>query len=188
MLNNRDDLLVLAGKGAVASVEYVNVRPVGEPTQSSIRFIYESSVSEGKIDLTANALVSFFNTTEGLPPDLDRLHMWSVSGQMDAPLGSIINGRSFVFTLSGMVQHMLVTPTMAMAEMEPQPTAVKVMPSMFTSGNDTIWLGQFKLTIPVKDGGFKIPISVTWANRTDLVDKAAVRGSIGLTFSLDSLL
>ena len=101
LLSNRDDLLALAGKGAIMSVEYINARPVDEPTQSTIKFIYESSVSEGKIDLTANASISFFDTTDDLPPDIDRLREWSVSGQMDAPLGSIIDGRSFVLTLSG---------------------------------------------------------------------------------------
>ena len=136
----------------------------------------------------ANASISFFDTTDDLPPDIDRLREWSVSGQMDAPLGSIIDGRSFVLTLSGKAQHMLVTPMMAMADMEPQPTAMSTPLRMFTNESDTIWLGQLKLTIPVKDGGVKIPISVTWANRTDLVKESVVRGSIGFTFSLDSLL
>ena len=83
---------------------------------------------------------------------------------------------------------MLVTPMMAMADMEPQPTAMSTPLRMFTNESDTIWLGQLKLTIPVQDGGVKIPISVTWANRTDLVKESVVRGSIGFTFSLDSLL
>ena len=190
LLSNRDDLLALAGQGTVMSVEYLNTRPLHEPTQSSIGFIYETSTKAGQIDLTFNAVVSFFNTTAGLPSELNRLRDWSVAAQMDAPLGSIIDGRSFVLTFAGKIQNMLMTPTMAMAELGAPSTASNknTMLSMFASETDTIRLGQIKLTIPIKDGGVKIPISVTWASRTDLVDEAVVRGSIGFTLSLDSLL
>ena len=188
LLNNRDDLLALAGKGAILSIEYANSRPLDESTHSLISLVYESSAYAGKIDLTANAQVSFHNTTEDLPPDVNRLREWSIAGQMDAPLGSIVDGRSFVLTLSGKAKHMLVTPSVATMELPPPATMkMSMTPGVFTSRSDTIWLGQLKLTIPVKDGGVRIPISVTWASRTDLVDEAVVRGSIGFTFSLDSL-
>ena len=42
-----------------------------------------------------------------------------------------------------------------------------------------------KLTIPVKDSGMKVPVSVTASNRTELIKEKDVRGSIGLTVDLD---
>ncbi|HNH83997.1 MAG TPA: hypothetical protein PL157_16620, partial [Acidobacteriota bacterium] len=48
-------------------------------------------------------------------------------------------------------------------------------------------IGQVKLTIPVKGSGVKIPISVTFANRTELIKEKEVRGNIGITFDLDSI-
>ncbi|MGH9752109.1 MAG: hypothetical protein ACREA2_04940 [Blastocatellia bacterium] len=50
-----------------------------------------------------------------------------------------------------------------------------------------IAVGQVKLTIPIKDTGLKLPISFTFANRTELVREREVRGNFGLTFDLDTL-
>ena len=47
---------------------------------------------------------------------------------------------------------------------------------------------QAKISIPVKDSGVKIPISFTYATRTELIKGKDVRGNIGITFDLDSLL
>ena len=48
--------------------------------------------------------------------------------------------------------------------------------------------GQLLFTIPIKGSGFKIPISLTFANRTEFVKEKEVRGNFGFTFDLDSIL
>lgn len=48
-------------------------------------------------------------------------------------------------------------------------------------------IGQAKITFPVKGSGVKIPLSVTWANRTELIKEKEVRGNIGITFDLDTI-
>ncbi len=50
-----------------------------------------------------------------------------------------------------------------------------------------IHVGQAKLTIPMKGSAIKIPLSVSFANRTELLKEKNVRGHIGLTFDLDVL-
>ena len=47
--------------------------------------------------------------------------------------------------------------------------------------------GQIKLIIPLKDTGIKIPFSITFANRTELIREKEVRGNFGFTFDLDTL-
>ncbi len=47
--------------------------------------------------------------------------------------------------------------------------------------------GQIKVIIPVNNSGFKIPISVSFANRTELVKEKEVRGNFGFTFDFDPL-
>jgi hypothetical protein len=47
---------------------------------------------------------------------------------------------------------------------------------------------QAKLTIPLKDSGVKVPLSVTASNRTELINEKDVRGSIGLTLDLDTFM
>jgi hypothetical protein len=46
-----------------------------------------------------------------------------------------------------------------------------------------------KLTIPMPGvlAGLKIPLSVTFANRTELIDEKEIRGNVGFTLDLSKL-
>ena len=55
-----------------------------------------------------------------------------------------------------------------------------------TKGDTAV--GQFKLTIPINGTGIKIPISLTFANRSELIKESTVRGNFGFTFDLNRLL
>lgn len=46
---------------------------------------------------------------------------------------------------------------------------------------------QTKLEIPTANAAVRIPISFTWANRTELVRESDVRGQIGITVNFDAL-
>jgi hypothetical protein len=48
-------------------------------------------------------------------------------------------------------------------------------------------IAQAKLTIPIKNTGIKIPLSFSWASRTELIKESDVRGHIGITFDMDTL-
>jgi len=165
LLDSRDALLDLAGQGAVMSLEYVNSRPVDQPTESTFKWLYEWSALDGKMDVTANGLMTVLNGT--IPDGTERFKSWAIAAQADFPLGSIRQGRTLIFSLSGRAEGTVIAPT---------------------NDRETIWLGQAKLTFPVKDAGMKLPLSLTVASRTDLIDETVVRGNIGLTFNLDSLL
>jgi hypothetical protein len=56
------------------------------------------------------------------------------------------------------------------------------------NGKPTILKAQAKLTIPLWDTGIQFPISVTLANRTELVKEKEVRGNFGFTFDFSKLL
>ncbi len=51
-----------------------------------------------------------------------------------------------------------------------------------------ILYGQAKLTFPVKGSGVKIPISVTFANRSELNKENVVRANLGLTLDMDTII
>ena len=55
------------------------------------------------------------------------------------------------------------------------------------NGKPTILKAQAKLTIPLWDSGIKFPISVTVANRTELIKEKEVRGQFGFTFDFSKL-
>lgn len=54
------------------------------------------------------------------------------------------------------------------------------------SGMDAIGKVQGKITIPIVEG-INLPISFTWATRTELIDEQEVRGQFGITFDLAKL-
>jgi hypothetical protein len=55
------------------------------------------------------------------------------------------------------------------------------------NGEDATVKGQAKLTIPVGDSGLELPLSLTVANRTELVDEKEIRGQFGFTFDFSRL-
>ncbi|HEX8353535.1 MAG TPA: hypothetical protein VF611_11590 [Pyrinomonadaceae bacterium] len=48
-------------------------------------------------------------------------------------------------------------------------------------------VGQLKLTIPIRGTALKISLSMSFANRTGLLEEKEVRGNFGFTFDLDSI-
>jgi hypothetical protein len=55
------------------------------------------------------------------------------------------------------------------------------------NNTDAIYKAQGKITIPIADG-IDFPISVTWANRTRLIDEKEVRGQFGFTLDTARLI
>ena len=58
--------------------------------------------------------------------------------------------------------------------------------SRLEEANDAIHIAQVKVSIPVTTG-VTLPLSVTYASRTDLIDEDAVRGIFGFSLDLDKL-
>ncbi len=168
----RSDILATVANGAILTLEYTNTRNVTTPDLSTINLILEASPWGGKASLTGNASFTFLNKIPS-GTNLDRLRDYNLAGQLDVPLGEVQKIGAVVLTFAGKFQHM----------MDDTMTASGAM--MDTKGN--IGTGQVKLTIPVKGSGVKIPLSVTFANRTDLIKEKFVRGNFGVTFDLDSI-
>jgi len=171
-LEDRGRLLEEVANGPIVTFEYTNNRPGNQPNYSNFNLIGEFSAFNGRADLTTNASFSTFakkpTGARGLARD------FQMSGQLDVPLGDIAKTGPFVFTMSGKYQHLFSDIT-----------TTGTTPTTAKKGN--IGIGQFKLTIPVKGSGVKIPLSVTFSNRTELIKESKVRGNIGITFDLDTI-
>jgi hypothetical protein len=46
---------------------------------------------------------------------------------------------------------------------------------------------QARVMLSVKGSGVKIPLSLSYSNRTELLDEKEVRGHVGVTFDMDVL-
>jgi len=125
---------------------------------------------------TLNAGTTIFNSLPAAGK-IGRVRDYRVSGQFDVPLPEITNVGKPTLSFSGMYLHLLE---------EPLGEQVKVN-DVAVSRTGGIAFFQSKLTLSVKGSGVKIPVSLTVANRTELIKEKEVRGTVGVTFDFDSL-
>jgi hypothetical protein len=59
---------------------------------------------------------------------------------------------------------------------------------LFPGTTGAVAVGQLKVIVPMAGSPVRVPIALTVANRSELVKEKFVRGQVGLTFDVDSLL
>lgn len=159
-------------KGTIVTLEYTNYREVNAPDVSNIRFIGEKGLGSDW-SLTANASLSFLNK-KPTAMSVKRIRDFDFTLQLEKPLMELSFGRP-IFSFAGQYQRLpgnIIGPDGTF--------------KMNTKGDTAV--GQFKLTIPINGTGIKIPFSVTFANRSELIKESTVRANFGFTFDLDRLL
>lgn len=171
-LEERNDILDEIANGWIATFDYNNTRPVGTPSLSNFRFLAEKGAYKGSLDFTGNASVTIYNSRP-TGPKAQTLRDFRFAGQLDVPIGDVTKTGKFLFSLAGRYQRLL--------EDEP------IMGSTLVVPKGDIATFQAKLTIPIRGTAFKIPLSFSYANRTELIKERDIRGNFGFTFDLDSI-
>ena len=156
-------------KAPLLVLEYSNNRPLNEPPTSDIRFVGEGPLFNGA--LVANAAVDLFDR---IPTGADRIRHLEGSLQWDLPLKYRTEQGAVVLTLAGRAQWLQ--------------SGVVIQNALVPNTKGTIGVFQLKVTVPIAEGGLQVPISITWANRSELNKEKFVRGQVGMTFDLDSLI
>ena len=172
-IKERNDILNEIANKWIATFDYNNTRPVGTPSFSNFRFLAEKGAYKGSIDFTGNASLTFYNSRP-TGPKAQRLRDFKFAGQLDVPIGDVTKTGKFLLSFAGRYERLL----------NDEPIAGTT--SVIKRGD--IAVGQLKLTIPIRGTALKIPLSVSFANRTELVKEKEVRGNFGITFDIDSLL
>lgn len=184
----RQELLDEIAKAPVMTFEYTNNREPDLPDTHNFNFIFAKGFALGGgnvMDATFNASLTFFNK-KPTAPDVKRIRDFSFAGQLDFPLFSgkgttaddVLYGT--VFSIAGKYQRLTGEVTALDGT---------VIPNL----KGDIWVGQAKLNIPFnfsffKNKGVSFPISVTFANRTELVRESRVSGNFGFTFDIDKVI
>lgn len=186
MLVARQNILAYVGKSPIVTVDYSNnkatlVSPLQLklPDTSSFSLIAEGSPLTGG-DFTFNAVATIFNSRPTGVTNV--LRDAQLSCQLDVPLNSksVASAGNFVLSFSGQYKRVAQT-------INPMLSGVSTSnPDAALKGN--IEIGQIKLTIPVKGSGVKIPVSFTAANRSELINETDIRGNIGITFDMDTIM
>jgi hypothetical protein len=171
-------------KRPLFAFEYVNAKTNDLPDSSTVRFIAEGQWGS-RVDLTANAAMTFQHAgTVPLPEpkDIGGRRDFQLAGQMDVPLGSLEKRVS-----AGTGVGAPVVGVGFLAQNVTDRAAVSFGGNRFTVDSGLIAAVQGKVTVSVKGSGVKIPLSISYANRTEMLKEKDVRGHIGVTFDMDVL-
>jgi hypothetical protein len=191
-LQREDQIIANARKTTLVTVEYNYTRQLTTsdqtvsatqpnqmlPSLSNVNLVLEKGFQGVNApELTFNTGVTFFNTSSSGTAKWGKVRDYTASAELDVPLKEIQNvGQP---TLSFAAQFLSLLE---------EPLGQQVMLNGVTiSRKGNMGVFQTKLSIPVKDSGVKIPISFTYASRTELIKEKDVRGNIGITFDLDTL-
>jgi hypothetical protein len=168
----REAIFEKIAKARIFTFEYTNKREVNAPDTSNFNLIFEKG-TEGRFDLTANASLTIFNSKpSGI--DVKRIRDFQFAGQVDKSFGDPEGLGQFTLSFAGKYERLIGD-------------AIALDGTIIPNLKGDIAVGQAKFVIPIKGLGIRFPISVTFANRTELVRETEVRGNFGFTFDLDTL-
>jgi hypothetical protein len=150
------------------------------PDLSTARLIYARSYQP--LVITANAQMSWFNQV--LPGMDGHFRDWQISAAATFLLKEIPNFGKTTLSFGGLVGNLHQQPlgfayTVPLAN-DPTKTQTIDLKGTFAAFNA-------RLEFPTLNKSVTIPVSFTYANRTDLNKEADVRGSVGITLRFDSL-
>ena len=170
------------------SVEYTNSHPENEPSRSTVRFIYSHQPTQAPLLVTLNVGASFYNR-RAEDANGTRLRDVQFAAQMDRRLPALGSIQNPVLTFGGYYQWMKADALLTIPAGKFAPGTAIELPNeastlLGTKGH--IAVAQAKLSLPLGDT-LKVPLSVTWASRTEFIKENDVRGQVGLTLDLDNL-
>ena len=177
-----DNVYNFVAKGSLLTADWSTTRDASLPDLYAATVIWEYAFGAvRKTDLTVNGAVSFYRRKP--TPEGDRLKSVDLTASIDRPLGAVLLLPKTVLTVAGRYSYVPNDSVAAAPAAAGNGTATVPM----TAPKGHIGLLQLKLTIPVKDSGIKVPLSITASNRTELIKEKDVRASFGVTFDLDAL-
>jgi predicted thioesterase len=176
-----EKIYAFAGKGPLVTGDWTTTRDIGLPDLFVWTGVFEVGLGRSrKTDFTFNGSVSKYRS---MPTgQTHSLKSVELTAQLEHPLGKALPAPTLTF--AGRYSYLpndTVASTGAVIPASPAATIA-------AAPQGHIAFLQVKLTIPVKDSGMKVPISITTSNRTELIKEKDVRGSIGLTLDLDTLM
>ena len=169
----------------VLAAEMVRNRPPSDAGTSTYRLVGEGRVGKTSLDLTLNVALTHQDSGSAMVPEPKETGGWrdmQFAVQAELPLGK---PPSCLDEAAGVGRPALAFEYLSRKLFDK--AVVTFAGHDFSVEPGWIHVAQAKVTIPMKGSGVKIPISISVANRTELLKEKNVRGHIGLTFDLDVL-
>ena len=181
--NGRAQLFARMQKRFVMAAELVRSRPAAVPASSTYRLVAEGRPGSGAWNVTGNAAITRQDAGTVFVPEARDTRGWrdmQIAVQAERLLG---RGDPCASAGAG---HPALAFEYLLQDLRENAT-VTFGGFQYTVEKGRVHVAQAKLTIPVKGSGVKVPLSVSIANRTELLREKNVRGHIGVTFDMDVL-
>ncbi len=147
------------------------------PDLSNFNLIFAGPLSrKGGTQITANASATLF-TSASPQLHLTPIRDYRAAVEVDLPIGALASIAKSTVSLSALFEGL---------RQEPLGQQIAVNGVSITSRGNVL-LGQLKWNFPVGTSGITFPVSLTTSNRTELIKETNVRGTIGVSYNLDSL-
>jgi hypothetical protein len=182
--------LLTAAKGQpLLTFEYAFSRPQSQPETHDFRLVLGYTPKNGTGLLSVNAAVSVYGSTIPAGAKYGRLHDGQISAEYDRPFTIRSNPNQATFSLAAYWQY------------QPDPSVLNITAGNLAPGTNiqlpqnaqvllgtagSLWVTQAKITINGKSG-IKIPIGVSWSNKTDLLAGNKVGAQVGISYDFSSL-
>ena len=168
--------------------EYSHSNPANQPKLSTARVAYTFTPATKSTNpppsLTFNVAADFYETA---PAHTGTLRDVQAALQLDTTLANITGKPTF--TLAGYYQYQNQPAAIMIGAGNSTPISGIVLPGVaatLLAPKGNIAVAQGKLTFPLKNGT-KLPVGITWSNRTELIKASEVRGHIGFDFDWSAL-
>jgi hypothetical protein len=181
--------VVQEATGAQWTLEYMYDRPQDSVDMHTIRVIggFTPANSTSGTLFTMNLAATIYGSQMPASANYRRLRDLQAAAQLDRPIGDRIT-HPVTLSLAGYLQYQfdpsvlnITSGNLAPGTDIPLPQNAQVL--LGTRG--LIAIAQAKATIT--RNGLNIPISIEWANKSDLLTGSDIRGNIGLTYNFDSM-
>lgn len=156
----------------MGTLAFTNNRVATGSNYSEVKFLFQNYIGQSPIKVIANAGLSFYNRPDPLLHQQkirDFAAAFSFEGKRKSPfIKDSLDQSQMTFSLTGRYERLRENQGMAMRTPD-------------------IGVVQFKLDLPIGEG-MSIPLSLTYANATELQKEQHVRGNFGFTFDADKFL
>ena len=175
----------------ILTFEYDENRPVSQPSNSVLRFIYSQQVAGWT--LTGNGAFSFYDSTPSAAiPGAGRTRDWQLAAEGDHDLPSLGFLGKPTFTAAYYFQDQVSPSILDVKPAEPVPgiTFVGLLSgaTQVFAQKGNIHVGQIRVSFGKTGSGLRVPFSFTASNRTELLTSPTWRGQVGISYDFDALL
>jgi hypothetical protein len=175
----------------VLTLEYNNNRPTGQISTSTVRFIFDKGIG-ANWSVTANGAFSIYDSHPSSSiPGASRLRDVQAGVQVDRKLQSLaflgaptLSG-TYYFQYQNSPSILNVDPSMPLPGITLTGLPSNATQVFVQKGN--ISIAQLKLTLGTGKSSVRIPLAISYSNRTELITKPAWRAQIGISYDFDSL-